>query len=125
VAVTWPSHGTRMDDARSQRDPADPVGESFGVWIQMCMEAGWIAAAGAELVEVTAAGGRVTVEPVRAVWSVPAYRAAAMDGIAVQAVSTAIATPQRPTRLVPGEFDLVDTGDPMPDARRARRCDHA
>jgi hypothetical protein len=42
VAVTWPSHGTRMDDARSQRDPADPVGESFGVWIQMCMEAGWI-----------------------------------------------------------------------------------
>jgi putative molybdopterin biosynthesis protein len=116
VAVTWPSHGTRMDDARSQRDPA---GESFGVWIQMCMEAGWITAAGTELIEVTAAGGRVTMEPVRAVWSVPAYRAAAMDGIAVHAVSTAIATPQRPTRLVPGEFDLVDTGDPMPDGRDA------
>ena len=49
----------------------------------------------------------------------PAYRAAAMDGIAVQAASTSIATPQRPARLLPGEFDLVDTGDLMPDGRDA------
>lgn len=119
MAATWPSPGTPMEDARSRRDRANPVGESFGVWMQMCVETGWIAATSAELVDVTAAGGRVTVEPVRAVWSVPAYRAAAMDGIAVQAVSTAIATPQRPTRLMPGEFDVVDTGDLMPDGRDA------
>jgi putative molybdopterin biosynthesis protein len=78
-----------------------------------------VAASGGELVEVAACGGRVTVDPVRAVWSVPAYRAAAMDGIAVRAASTTIATPQRPARLLPGEFDVVDTGDLMPDERDA------
>jgi putative molybdopterin biosynthesis protein len=130
VAVTWPALDTPTDDPRSPRDGADPVAESFQVWIRICAESGWVAATGAELVEIAAAAGRVTVEQVRAAWSVPAYRAAAMDGIAVQAASTSIATPQRPARLQPAEFDVVDTGDLMPAGRDAvimrehvRHCD--
>lgn len=119
MAVTWPTLDTSTDDAGSPRDGADPVAEAFRVWMQTCAGSGWVAATGAELVEVAAAGARVTVGPVRAVWSVPAYRAAAMDGIAVQAASTSVATPQRPAWLLPGEFDLVDTGDLMPDGRDA------
>jgi putative molybdopterin biosynthesis protein len=115
VTMTWPALDTPADDARSRWDGVDPVAESFQIWMQACGGSGWVAATGAELVEVAASGGRVTVDPVRAVWSVPAYRAAAMDGIAVQAASTAIATPQRPARLLSGEFDVVDTGDLMPD----------
>jgi putative molybdopterin biosynthesis protein len=122
VAVTWPAlhiPSDGADDARSSQDGPDPVAESFQLWIRTCLGSGWVAAANAELVEVAAASGRVTVDPVRAEWSVPAYRAAAMDGIAVQAASTGIATPQQPTRLLPGEFDVVDTGDLMPDGRDA------
>ncbi len=119
MAVTWPALDSPTDGTRSPRDGADPVTESFQVWMQTCVESGWVTATGAELVEVTAASGRVTVDPVRAVWSVPAYQAAAMDGIAVGAASTTSATPQRPLRLVPGEFDIVDTGDLMPDGRDA------
>ncbi len=113
--MTWPALDTPADDARSRWDGVDPVAESFQIWMQACGGSGWVAATGAELVEVAASGGRVTVDPVRAVWSVPSYRAAAMDGIAVRAASTAIATPQRPARLLSGEFDVVDTGDLMPD----------
>ena len=49
----------------------------------------------------------------------PAYRAAAMDGIAVQAADTDRATPRQPARLLPTQFDLVDTGDLMPHRRDA------
>jgi putative molybdopterin biosynthesis protein len=68
--------------------------------------------------------GRVTAEPVYAVFSAPHYRASAMDGIAVRAADTApaatspltlteceeagAAAPQRPCRV-------VDTGNPLPD----------
>ena len=72
-----------------------------------------------QAVTVATAHGRVTAEPVRALWSVPAYRAAAMDGIAVQAADTDRATPRQPARLLPTQFDLVDTGDLMPHRRDA------
>jgi putative molybdopterin biosynthesis protein len=87
--------------------------------MRTCTRSGWVAATNAQVVGVAAAGGRVTAEPVRALWSVPAYRAAAMDGIAVQAADTENATPQQPARLLPMEFDLVDTGDLMPPGRDA------
>ncbi|HZS22943.1 MAG TPA: molybdopterin-binding protein [Pseudonocardiaceae bacterium] len=122
MTVTWPAFDIPIDGAdgtRSPQDGADPVVQSFQVWMQTCLGSGWVPVTDAELVEVAAAGGRVTVDPVRAVWSVPAYRAAAMDGIAVRAASTGIATPQRPVTLPPGEFDVVDTGDLMPDGRDA------
>ncbi|MGH3711113.1 MAG: molybdopterin-binding protein [Pseudonocardiaceae bacterium] len=104
-----------------QDDPVgpDPVAEAFRAWMWTCAQSGWVAPIDAEIAGVAAAGGRVIAEPVRALWSVPAYRAAAMDGIAVHATDTSTATPQRPARLLPGEFDLVDTGDLMPDGRDA------
>ncbi len=98
---------------------ADPVAEAFRAWMRTCARSGWVAAIDAEVVGVAAAGERVTAEPVRALWSVPAYRAAAMDGIAVHAADTNTATLQRPARLLPAEFDLIDTGDRMPDGRDA------
>ncbi|MGH3673960.1 MAG: molybdopterin-binding protein, partial [Pseudonocardiaceae bacterium] len=109
-------------DKRAAQDSAvgaDPVAEAFRVWIRTCVRSGWIAAVNAEMVGVAAASGRVTTEPVRALWPVPAYRAAAMDGIAVRAADSGVAAPQQLTRLLPMEFDLVDTGDPMPPGRDA------
>jgi putative molybdopterin biosynthesis protein len=122
VAVTWPQIDPSTGDAWSPRDGAigaNPAAEAFGEWMRTCVEAGWVAAIGAELVSVTAACGRVTADPVRALWSVPAYPAAAMDGIAVRAAGTSTATSQRPMRLAPGEYDLIDTGQQMPDGRDA------
>jgi putative molybdopterin biosynthesis protein len=92
--------------------PADPVGEAFRTWLRCCAIAGWKAELGVETVSVREARGRVTDEPVRARWSVPAYRAAAMDGIAVAARDL----PDRyPSRLHHRAFTRVDTGDPVPD----------
>lgn len=122
VTVTWPRGDTPIDDVRPAQDDAvgaDPVAEAFRIWMRRCARAGWVAAVDVEVVDVAAAGGRVTAEPVRALWSVPGYRAAAMDGIAVQAAGTNTATPQRPARLLPAEFDLIDTGDLVPDGRDA------
>jgi putative molybdopterin biosynthesis protein len=122
VAVTWPALDTPAGDAHSPRDGtagAGPVAESFQMWMQECERSGWVPALGADVISVAVACGRVTVDPVRACWPVPAYRAAAMDGIAVSAAGTRTATPQRPVRLLPAEFDLVDTGDLMPDGRDA------
>jgi putative molybdopterin biosynthesis protein len=118
VTVTWPRTDTPTDDVPPAQDDAvsaDPVAEAFRLWMRSCARAGCVAAVDVEVVGVVAAGGRVTAEPVRALWSVPAYRAAAMDGIAVHAAETNTATPQRPARLLPAEFDLIDTGDLMPD----------
>ncbi|OYD06744.1 molybdopterin biosynthesis protein [Paludifilum halophilum] len=67
-----------------------------------------------EWVPVADAGGRVTAEPVRAVSSMPAYPASAMDGIAVRAAETAAAS-QGPLRLREGkDFIFINTGDPLP-----------
>ena len=98
---------------------ADPVAEAFWAWMRTCTRSGWVAATDAQVVGVAAASGRVTADPVRALWSVPAYRAAAMDGIAVQAAVTDPVTPLRPARLPPTDFDLVDTGDVIPPGRDA------
>ncbi|MBV9650787.1 MAG: hypothetical protein JO296_11685 [Pseudonocardiales bacterium] len=130
MTMTWPAFDIPTDGADSTRVPRngadrvapnleDPVAQSLRVWMRTCLGSGWVPATNAELVEIAAANGRVTGDPVRAVWSVPGYRAAAMDGIAVQAASTSIATPHRPLRLLPGAFDVVDTGDLMPDGRDA------
>lgn len=85
--VTWPRTGTPTDNVRPAQDDAvgaDPVAEAFRLWMRSGARAGWVAAIDVEVVGVVSAGGRVTAEPVRALWSVPAYRAAAMDGIAAR-----------------------------------------
>src|SRR5205823_1781225 len=45
--------------------------------------------------------------------------AAGMDGIAVRAADTLGASETTPVYLQPGDYDVVDTGDPMPDGRDA------
>ncbi len=63
--------------------------------------------------------GRVTAEPVWALRSSPAFDAAAMDGIAVCAADTVGASESTPLLLEPDKYDVVDTGDPVPDGRDA------
>src|SRR5580704_16859720 len=63
--------------------------------------------------------GRVTAEPVWATRSSPPFDAAGMDGIAVRAADTLGASETTPVYLEPDMYDVVDTGDPMPDGRDA------
>jgi putative molybdopterin biosynthesis protein len=73
-----------------------------------------------EEVNVTAALGRVTAEPVFARNSVPHYHAAAMDGIAVRAEETLGASETSPLQLRVGTQAVwVDTGDALPPETNA------
>ncbi len=69
-----------------------------------------------ELVPVTKALGRVTARAIFAERSMPAYHAAAMDGIAVRAEETFGASDLTPLVLNLGDqYVPVDTGDPLPE----------
>ena len=65
-------------------------------------------------VPVGQAVGRVTAEPVWALRSSPAFDSAGMDGIAVRAADTVGAGETTPVLLAVGEFEVIDTGDPLP-----------
>lgn len=109
------THWSRAGDAVG----AEPVAEAFRTWMRVCARSGCSSALEVEIVAVGRSVRRITAETVRAVWSLPAYRAAAMDGIAVRACDTADASEGRPVELPPGRFDRIDTGDPMPESRDA------
>jgi putative molybdopterin biosynthesis protein len=68
---------------------------------------------------LTEAAGLVTAVPVWAIRSSPPFDAAGMDGIAVRSADTLGASETTPAWLAPGAYDVVDTGDPMPDGRDA------
>jgi molybdopterin biosynthesis enzyme/molybdate-binding protein len=72
-----------------------------------------------ETIPVREALGRILSTPVQARQSVPAYPAAAMDGIAVKAVETFGALPENPVFLSKGQAVMVDTGDPLPEGADA------
>jgi molybdenum cofactor synthesis domain-containing protein len=73
-----------------------------------------------EAVPVRQALGRLLVEPVKAVRSVPAYNAAAVDGMAVRASSTFSACPEAPVLLsTAAQAIQVNTGDPLPEGADA------
>ena len=75
----------------------------------------WPSLLGQEEIPVRKARGRVTAEAVYARRSVPAFNAAAMDGIAVQARETFSASEHHPLRLRVGEQAFfVNTGEPLP-----------
>jgi len=74
---------------------------------------------GTELVPVRQALGRILAVPVKARQSVPAYHAAAMDGIAVKASETFGALPENPVFLPKDKAVMVDTGDPLPEGADA------
>jgi molybdopterin biosynthesis enzyme len=68
-----------------------------------------------ETIPTASALGRVLAQPIIARSSVPHYHGAAMDGIAVKAVDTFVASETHPLRLMLGKTAFeVDTGDPLP-----------
>ena len=72
-----------------------------------------------EVIPVWDACGRVTAHAVYAHICAPHYAASAMDGVAVCAKDTFSATETTPITLNPGQFIVLDTGDPVPDDKDA------
>lgn len=72
-----------------------------------------------ETIPVQQAHGRITAGPVYAHICAPHYAASAMDGVAVMAVDTFGATETTQVTLRPEQFDVLDTGDPIPEGRDA------
>jgi len=68
-----------------------------------------------EVIPVWDACGRVTARAVYAHICAPHYAASAMDGVAVSAKDTFGATETTPVTLSPGQFIVLDTGDPIPE----------
>lgn len=92
-----------------------PAAQALRVWRDACRTDGCPERVSTIRVPLGEAVGRVTAEPVWARRSSPAFDSAGMDGIAVRAAATAGATETTPVLLPAGEFDVVDTGDPLPD----------
>src|SRR6201987_4486661 len=96
-----------------------PAARALTAWRDAREAAGCPDRLPAALVPVDEAGGLVTAGPVGAARSSPPFDAAGMDGIAVRAADTLGASETTPEWLSPGVYDVVDTGDPMPDGRDA------
>ena len=72
-----------------------------------------------EVIPVCESCGRVTARAVYAHICAPHYAASAMDGVAVNAKDTFGATETTPVTLQPGQYVVLDTGDPIPEGRDA------
>jgi len=96
-----------------------PAARALDAWRAAREAGGCPARLPAHRVPLAEATGRVTAEPVWATRSSPPFDAAGMDGIAVRAADTLGASETTPVLLEPGTYDVVDTGDPMPDGRDA------
>ena len=68
-----------------------------------------------EVIPVWDASSRVTARAVYAHICAPHYAASAMDGVAVNAKDTFGATETTPVTLEPGQYIVLDTGDPIPE----------
>ena len=68
-----------------------------------------------EVIPVYEACGRVTAKAVYANICAPHYAASAMDGVAVRAKNTFGATETTPVTLTAEQYQVLDTGDPIPD----------
>lgn len=89
-----------------------PAAQALIAWRDACVAAGCPTRVSVVHTPVAEAVGRVTAEPVWARRSSPAFDSAGMDGIAVRAAETFGATETAPLLLA--EFEVVDTGDPLP-----------
>jgi putative molybdopterin biosynthesis protein len=96
-----------------------PAARALEAWRSARVAAGCPARLPVIRVRVGDAAGRVTAEPVWATRSSPPFDAAGMDGIAVRAADTVGASETTPVCLKPDDYDIVDTGDPMPAGRDA------
>jgi putative molybdopterin biosynthesis protein len=96
-----------------------PAAEALEAWRAARAAAGCPGLLPAVTAPVAEAAGLVTAAPVWAVRSSPPFDAAGMDGIAVRAADTVTASETSPLWLEAAGYDVVDTGDPMPDGRDA------
>ncbi len=96
-----------------------PAARALDAWRSARQADGCPARLPAVTIRLADAAGRVTAEPVWATRSSPPFDAAGMDGIAVLAADTLGASETAPVYLKPAAYDVVDTGDPMPDGRDA------
>jgi putative molybdopterin biosynthesis protein len=96
-----------------------PAAQAIDAWRTARVAAGCPERLPAVSVPVADAAGMVTAEPVWAVRSSPPFDAAGMDGIAVRSADTLGASETTPIWLGADGYDVVDTGDPMPDGRDA------
>jgi putative molybdopterin biosynthesis protein len=106
-----------MTDSPFIRDV--PAARALDAWRSARAAGGCPARLPALRVSLEDAADRVTAEPVWATRSSPPFDAAGMDGIAVRAADTLGAGETTPLYLDPDTYDVVDTGDPMPDGRDA------
>jgi putative molybdopterin biosynthesis protein len=96
-----------------------PAAQALDAWRGVLRAAGCPERLPAVTVPLTEAAGLVTAAPVWAVRSSPPFDAAGMDGIAVTAADIVRASETSPVWLDADGYDVVDTGDPMPDGRDA------
>jgi len=96
-----------------------PAAEALAAWVEACATAGCPERLEVIEVPLDRAVGMVTAEPVWATRSSPPFDAAAMDGIAVRAEDTGQASETSPVQLDSSDYEIVDTGDPMPEGRDA------
>ena len=96
---------------------------AYAQWLDTCARAGWhnLDQATGEELPLAAALGRVAAASVTARWASPRSACAAMDGIAINAEKSGVGgsgiregAGVAMHRIPPGEFEIVDTGDPMP-----------
>jgi putative molybdopterin biosynthesis protein len=106
-----------MTDSPFLRDV--PAARALDAWRSAREAAGCPRRLPAVTVSLDDAAGRVTAAPVWATRSSPPFDAAGMDGIAVRAAQTVGASETTPVLLAANAYDVVDTGDPMPDGRDA------
>src|SRR5919202_848537 len=92
-----------------------PAAEALAAWRAACGAAGCPRRGVPVRLPLPEAVGRVTAEPVWATRSSPSFDAAAMDGIAVRAAGTIGASESTPVLLDPGDYVVLDTGDPVPE----------
>jgi len=96
-----------------------PAAQALDAWRAAREAAGCPERLPAVTVPIAEAAGMVTAAPLWALRSSPPFDAAGMDGIAIRAADSLGASETAPVLLAPGVYDVVDTGDPMPDGRDA------
>jgi putative molybdopterin biosynthesis protein len=106
-----------MPDSPFIRDV--PAAQALDAWRAVREAAGCPERLPAVTVPVAEAAGMVIAAPVWAVRSSPPFDAAGMDGIAIRSADSLGASETTPVYLPPEDYDVVDTGDPMPAGRDA------
>ena len=91
------------------------VAEALELWYHTCAKASCPDRVGTVVLPLSQAVGRVTAQAVWALRSSPPFDASAMDGIAVRAADTRGASDSAPLVIASQGYEVVDTGDPLPD----------